>query len=108
VFVEDGKVYAKAIGLDTKLDTITVQRYNDTNILFRNLDEKDHRMVIHLGEEKVAETGVVEKLENCTQLTGKNQENLLTVRIAKPSLAMKDGYSITVPGAEGEIEVVVP
>ncbi|MFM8794199.1 MAG: hypothetical protein ACKOFF_04825 [Acidimicrobiales bacterium] len=108
VYVEDGKVFAREIGLDTKLNKITVQRSNDTNILFRNLDEKDHRMVIHLGEEKVAETGVVEKLENCTQLTGKNQENLLTVRIAKPSIATKDGYLITVPGAEGEIEVVVP
>ena len=108
VFVEDGKVYAQEIGLDTKLNRISIPRSNDVNILFRNLDEKDHRMVIHLGEQKVAETGVVEKLENCTQLTGKNQENLLTVRIAKPSMAMKDGYSITVPGAEGEIEVVVP
>ena len=65
-------------------------------------------MVIHLGEKKVAETGVVEKVENCTQLAGKNQEQLLTVKIPKPSSAFKDGYSIEVPGAEGVIKVVVP
>ena len=108
VFVENGKIYAQGIGLKTKVDSLTVPRSNDVNILFRNLDEKEYRMVIHLGEHKVAETGVMEKAEDCTQLTGKNQEQVLTVKIAKPSLAMKDGYSITVPGAEGEIEVVVP
>ena len=63
VFVKDGKVYAEAIGLKDKLDTITVQRANNTNILFRNLDEKEHRMVIHLGEAKVGDTGTVEKVE---------------------------------------------
>ena len=108
VFVKDGKVYAEAIGLKDQLDTITVQRANDTNILFRNLDEKEHRMVIHLGEAKVGDTGTVEKVETCTQLTGQDQEQVLTVRIPKPSAAFKDGYSITVPGAEGEIKVVVP
>jgi hypothetical protein len=108
VFVKDGKVYAEAIGLKDRLDTITVQRANDTNILFRNLDEKEHRMVMHLGEAKVGETGAVEKVETCTQLTGQDQEQVLTVRIPKPSAAFKDGYSITVPGAEGEIKVVVP
>lgn len=108
VFVEDGKIYAQAIGLNDKVDTITVPRSNSVNILFRNLDEKEHRMVIHLGEQKVAETGVVEKLQNCTQLTGENQEQLLTVNIPKPSVAFKDGYSIEVPEAEGTIKVVVP
>jgi hypothetical protein len=108
VFVKDGKAYAELIGIQKPVNSITIARSNDVNILFRNLDEKEHRMVIHLGEKTVAETGVVEKLENCTQLAGKNQEQLLTVNIKKPTIAMKDGYKIEVPGAEGEIEVIVP
>lgn len=108
VFVKDGRAYAELIGIKKPVDSITVGRSNDVNILFRNLDEKEHRMVIHLGEQKVADTGVVEKIENCTQLAGQNQEQLLTVNIKKPTIAMKDGYKIEVPGAEGEIKVIVP
>lgn len=108
VFVKDGKAYAELIGIKKPTDTITIARSNDVNILFRNLDEKEHRMVLHLGEAKVGTTDTVEKVETCTQLAGKNQEQLLTVKIAKPSAAFKDGYSIEVPGAEGVIKVVVP
>ena len=108
VFVKDGKAYAELIGIKKPVDTITVQRSNAVNILFRNLDAEEHRMVIHLGEAKVGTTGTVAKVQNCTQLAGKNQEQLLTVRIPKPSAAFKDGYSIEVPGAEGVIKVMVP
>jgi hypothetical protein len=107
VFVEDGKVWAEMIGLKQKLDTITVPRSNATNILFRNLDEEDHRLVVNLGTQTVAETGVKEKVGTCTQLTGKNQEQVLTLNIPKPS-SDEQQYSFVVPGAEGEIKVVVP
>lgn len=106
VSVKDGKVTARAIGVPKDVDTITIPRSNATSILFRNFDSTEHRMVINLGEAKVAETGVVEKVEDCTQLTGKGQENILTVTIPKPSTG--DPYSIAVPGASGEIKVVVP
>ena len=108
VFVKDGKAYAELIGMPKPTDTITIARSNAVNILFRNLDEKEYRMVMHLGEAKVGTTGTVEKVETCTQLAGKNQEQLLTVSIPKPSAAFKDGYSIEVPGAEGVIKVMVP
>jgi len=108
VFVKDGKAYAELIGMPKPTDTITIARSNNVNILFRNLDEKEHRMVMHLGEAKVGTTDTVEKIETCTQLAGKNQEQLLTVSIPKPSAAFKDGYSIEVPGAEGVIKVMVP
>jgi hypothetical protein len=75
--------------------------------MFRNLDDKDHRLVVNLGTEVIAETGVKEKVGTCTQMTGKNQEQLLTLNIPKPSSA-EQVYSFTVPGAEGEIKVVVP
>lgn len=107
VFVENGKVRAQMIGLKKDVDTITVPRSNATNILFRNLDDKEHRLVVNLGTEVIAETGVKEKVGTCTQKTGKNQEQLLTLNIPKPSSA-EQVYSFTVPGAEGEIKVVVP
>lgn len=107
VFVENGKIRAQMIGLKKDVDTITVPRANATNILFRNLDDEDHRLVVNLGTQVVAETGVKEKVGTCTQLTGKNQEQVLTLNIPKPS-SEEQVYSFTVPGAEGEIKVVVP
>lgn len=108
ITVEDGKVFAQEIGIDTHLDQVTVARSNEVNILFRNKDTEEHRMIVHMGEQKVAETGVVEKVQTCTQLAGENQEQVLTLKFPKPSSAMKDGYSIEVPGAEGTIKIVVP
>lgn len=106
IFVENGKLRAQMIGLKQDLDTITVPRANDTNILFRNLDEKDYRLVANLGTREVTD-GVKENIGTCTQLTGKNQEQVLTVNIPKPSTP-EQSYSFTVPGVEGEIRVVVP
>lgn len=107
IFVEDGKMYAEEVGLKRKVDTLTVRRANNTSFLFRNLDEEPRRLVVNLGSEKVAETGVVEKVGTCTQLTDKNQEQILTILIPKPSSA-EDPYSFTVPGIEGQIKLVVP
>jgi len=107
IFVKDGKVYAEAIGMPTKVDTITIPRSNATSVMFRNLDEEQHRLVVHLGSAKVAATGVVEKVGTCTQLTGKNQEQVMTLTIPKPATATEP-FSFTVPGATGEIKLVVP
>jgi len=107
IFVKDGKVYAEAIGMTKKVDTITIPRSNATSVMFRNLDEEDHRLVVNLGSAKVAETGVVEKVGTCTQLTGKNQEQVMTLTIPKPATEAEP-YSFTVPGATGEIKLVVP
>jgi hypothetical protein len=107
VFVRDGKVVAQLIGMPKDVDTITIPRSNATSILFRNLDTEDHRLVANLGEVKVGTTDVMEKVGTCTQLTGENQEQVLTVNIPKPSDPAKP-YTLTVPGAEGEIKVVVP
>lgn len=107
IFVKEGKVTAQMIGLPKDVDTITIPRSNDTNILFRNLDKEEHRLVANLGEVKVGTTDVMEKVGTCTQLTGENQEQVLTVKIPKPS-SPESPYTLTVPGAEGEIKVVVP
>ena len=100
IFVKDGKVYAEAIGMTKKVDTITIPRSNATSVMFRNLDEEDHRLVVNLGSAKVAETGVVEKVGTCTQLTGKNQEQVMTLTIPKPATEAEP-FSFTVPGATG-------
>ena len=107
VTVEDGKVYAQGIGLSAKVDTITVPRSNVVNVLFRNKDPEERRLVANLGEQKMGDTGVVEKIEDCTQLTGEKQENLLTLMIPTQAEEGKP-YTLTVPGAKGEITVVVP
>lgn len=107
IFVEDGKLYAQMVGLKTKLDTVTIPRSNATSVLFRNLDDTEHRLVVNLGSVAVAETGVKEKVGTCTQLTGRNQEQVMTLNVPKPALA-DEPYSFTVPGINGEIKLVVP
>ena len=107
IFVEDGKIRAQEVGLKRDVDTITVRRSNASTILFRNLDSEEYRLVANLGEAKVGTTDVMEKVGTCTQLTGKNEEQALTVTIPKPSNP-EAPYTLTVPGATGEIKVVVP
>jgi len=107
IFVEDGKIYAQEIGLKKKLDTVTIARSNAVTVLFRNLDSAEHRLVVNLGEHKVDTTDVMEKVGTCTQVVGKNQEQALILKIAKP--ATPDApYSFTVPGINGKIKLVVP
>lgn len=107
IFVQDGKLFAQEIGIKKNVDTITIPRSNNTTVMFRNLDEGEYRLVVNLGERKVGTTDVVEKVGTCTQLTGKGQENALTISAAKPS-PLDEPYTFTVPGVSGEIKLVVP
>lgn len=108
ITVRDGKAVATLSGLDKPVETVTIPRSNTVQVLFRNMDAEERRLVAELGEKAVAETGVKEKLERCTQLTGKEQVNVLTLNIPKSSEAAGP-YKFVVPGLEGqEIEVYVP
>jgi len=107
IFVEDGKIRAQEVGLKRDVETITIRRANATSILFRNLDSEEYRLVASLGKVKVGTTDVMEEVGTCTQLTGKNEEQVLTVTIPKPS-SPEAPYTLTVPGVTGEITVVVP
>lgn len=107
ITVKDGKVTAQLIGLPQDVDTITIVRSNPTNIIFRNLDDEEHRLIANLGTKQVT-PDVSEEVVDCTQLIGKGQEQVLTLTIAKPSIA-NGPYKFEVSGIPGsEIEVVVP
>ena len=107
IFVENGKIRAQEVGLKRDVETITIRRANASSILFRNLDSEEYRLVASLGKVKVGTTDVMEEVGTCTQLTGKNEEQVLTVTIPKPS-SPEAPYTLTVPGVAGEIKVVVP
>lgn len=108
IVVEDGKVYAQMIGFKTKLQSITVPRSNNTSIMFRNKDAEEHRLVANLGTITPKGSEVAVPVGTCTQLTGENQDQIMVVNIPKPSISQTKPYTLTVPGIDGEIEVIVP
>lgn len=112
VTLEGGKLTAKMDGFPGELSSISLQRANPSVILFRNKDAEEHRMVVKYG--KVVEDlgGGVQReteLETCTSLIGRGGEQMVVVRIPKPSFASTEPYSISVPGLDGAtVEVQVP
>jgi hypothetical protein len=107
IILEDGKLSADVIGYNEPQNSVTLQRANDSSVLFRNKDAENRRLVLNYGTEVVGETGVEEKLYTCTQLTGEDQENVLVVNIKKQS-SVAGPFTFTVPGVDDAIEVVVP
>jgi len=102
-----GKLVARVQGINGEQQSITIPRANPTNIVFRNLDDGEFRLVAHLGEKLVTE-GVKEKVETCTQLIPQGAEQALTLTIPKPAVA-GEPFSLEVAGLNGQsIEVVVP
>lgn len=104
----DGKLQAREFGLEVPTNKITLQKSNDIPVIFRNKTEGEHRLTLFYGEKEVQE-GVVEELHNCTQMIEEGEEQLLIVRIDKPSIASEKPYKFYVPGVEDQsIEVFVP
>lgn len=104
----DGKLQARELGIDKPTTRITVQKSNDIPVIFRNMTEGEHRLTLFYGEKEVQE-GVVEELHNCTQMIEEGEEQILIIRIDKPSIASEKPYKFYVPGVEGQsIEVFVP
>ncbi len=104
----DGKLQARELGLKSATNKITLQKSNDIPVIFRNKTEGEHRLTLFYGEKEVQE-GVVEELHNCTQMIEEGEEQLLIVRIDKPSIASEKPYKFYVPGVEDQsIEVFVP
>jgi hypothetical protein len=111
ILVFDGSSLAAEIpGFDAELDTLTIQRSNPSNILFRNEGDGEARLVLDLHpavDEDGVETGAKQL---CTTLVEEGGLQLLTVEIDRPSYALDDGdvYMFTVPGSDASVEVVVP
>lgn len=104
----DGKLVARELGIDKPTTSITVQKSNDIPVIFRNKTEGEHRLTLFYGEKEVQE-GVVEEMLNCTQMIEEGEEQILIIRIDKPSIASEKPYRFYVPGIEGQsIEVFVP
>lgn len=104
----DGKLQARELGLEVFTNKITIQKSNNISIIFRNKTEGEHRLTLFYGEKEVQD-GVVEELHNCTQMIEKGEEQILTFRIDRPSIASEKPYKFYVPGVEDQsIEVVVP
>lgn len=102
----DGKLVASVQGIEGAQDTLTIPRSNPTNILFRNKTEGEYRLVAHLGERAVTD-GVVEKVEQCTQLIPQGAEQFLTLTIPKP--AIDKPYTLEIAGVDGQaVQVIVP
>ncbi|TSA54656.1 MAG: hypothetical protein D4R44_01130 [Actinobacteria bacterium] len=103
----DGKLTAQVQGIPGLQQTITIRRSTPANIIFRNEDAGEFRLVANLGSSQVTQ-GVSEKIVTCTQLLPKGSEQFLTLSIPKPSFA-QGPYTLTVAGLDGpSILVVVP
>jgi len=112
VTLKDGVLYAEMDGYSGPLTSITLQRSLNSNILFQNEDEGEHRMVVTYGKVVESLGGGVERetlLQACTSLVAKGGQQGVVVNVPKPSFSSTEGFSITVPGLEGaSVEVLVP
>ena len=105
----DGQLTARLVGFQDPQKSLTISRSAPTNLIFRNLDSKDYRLVAELGMRATAEPeGGTEKNLVCTQLAAQGFEQLLLLKIDKPA-PVGTSYRLIVPGVEGQsIELVVP
>ena len=113
ITLDHGVLTAHQIGRSGDLDTITLSRATPSNILFKNLDSADVRLVAHLGEfaSDVNGTKVVEKPLTCTTLVERDGSQLLNLRVSRSSVALPDGvhYTLEVPGLQSSpIIIEVP
>ena len=112
VELSSGKLIALVEGIQGEQRSITVPKSNPSNIIFRNLEDGNFRLVAHLGTKEVTE-GVVEEVVACTQMIEGGGEQFLTLVIPKSSAA-NGPYSLSVAGDGGQeveslvIELVVP
>jgi hypothetical protein len=106
VELRDGKLTARAYGIQSPTQSITIPRSNPVNVIFRNFDAGEYRLVASPGKAVPDATEKPEEL--CTQLIPEGAEQSLTLTYAKPSID-RGPYSLFVAGLSGQsIEVVVP
>ena len=108
----DGEsLVADVSGLHTPRTEMTLSRSALNSIIFENHSDEDARLTAHLGTftRDVNGTPVTESPLTCTTLVEPGGKQLLTLSFPKASSATRDDpYRLTVPGFDGEIEIVVP
>jgi len=110
VTLENGQLTAHEVGVSGAVTTITLQRGNQSNILFMNKDDEDVRLVAHLGAFTTVANGTttVQKPLTCTTLVEQDGEQLMSLRIAQSSVASSEPYTLAVPGIDSAITIEVP
>ncbi|MGD9701862.1 MAG: hypothetical protein AB7Q42_18705 [Acidimicrobiia bacterium] len=109
--LRDGTLEMRQIGNSLPGTVLTVDRANTVSVLFTNETDEERRLRIYGGtvERDVNGTQVSEVTEFCTQAIEKDETQLLTFRLPRPSVYGDDPFYAEVPGVEGaRIEIVVP
>ncbi|MFN8021399.1 MAG: hypothetical protein U0Q03_07725 [Acidimicrobiales bacterium] len=111
IFNADDQLYVQQIGMQDYSRTLTLQRSNPSNIMFRNLSDRTVRLTARLGAFTVDQNGtpVTTKPVVCTTLVEPDGRQFLTLKYDKSSAATSEPYTFEVPGVEAaSVEVVVP
>lgn len=111
VIFDGDKLHADVIGIEGAQQVITLQRSNPANIIFRNEDDEPARLTASLGtfETVVNGTPVKEQPLTCTTLVEEGGSQLLTLTIAKSSVASLSDFTLSIPGLPATpIKIVVP
>src|SRR3954451_20521017 len=111
ITLQNGQLTADVIGVNQPLKTVTIPRSLESFILFRNLDEGNHRLVASLGTEIVdaqANPPVQVEEKFCTQAVGKGGTQFMIISPHRPSAASEVPYTFTVPGINDAITIEVP
>lgn len=106
--LENGVLTADVPGFDGNFAELTILRSNPSNIMFHNESDGPARLVFDLHP-AVDDNGVPLGPERvCTALVEEGGTQLLTIVVGRPSIAVEEGFSFTVPGSDAELAVVVP
>lgn len=112
----EGKLTARAAGVDTELSSLTVTRANTTNVLFFNDSGAPRRLVLDLGTQPEVDQSTGDTIpdtsvpnQRCTQIVDSGGKQLLTFSIPVASWAAAQPYAFVVPGVESaKLPVNVP
>ncbi len=108
VTFDGSSLTSKATGFTETFDTLTLPRSNPNNVAFRNESNSEVRFVIEMHPLQNSDGGFSGPERLCTALVGEGGVQLLTIVFDQPSRAIDEGYAVTVPGADAQLEVVVP
>lgn len=111
IFNADGELYGQQVGMGEYSRTVTLQRSNPSQIMFRNLSDETVRLTANMGafEVDVNGTTVTEKPVTCTTLVKPDGRQMMTLVFPKSSIGSLEPYTFVVPGVEGaSVEIVVP